>query len=342
MNGKLGLGMANNARMTEMSECLADAPKEILPSKFWEGLNQRHLALLEEFGYQNFKRTLSTTYFTFLPGLRHVQTQTLMKNLPPALVLKSFIKALRVKRHDFFSYKESFYYNFFTYLLWDYVRTRSTGNDLAKLAEPLEGNPLKLYVGKKLISQDLANSFLEFKAILDSGINRSAIKTVMELGAGYGRTAYVFLELLPDVKYIIVDFPPALFISETYLSNQFPKKKIFKFRPFDSYTEIEAELSKADIAFFLPTQIHRIPKKSIDLFISISSFHEMRLDQIHYYFDRIDELSNYLYFKQSKISHPYEARSILESDYPVRQAWDKIFWRDCPVQPSCFEALLSL
>ena len=327
-----------------------------LPSKYWIELNKRNLAQLEKSGYQNFKRTIARNYFTWLLAgdnapfrylfkgiFKDTQIRYLFKKLPKITILKALFFALfKARKHHLFTLIQSISCNFLTYLLWEYTECFNTDSSLNKLDEPLEGNPPRIYFRNKLISQDIANSFLEYKSITDE-IPKEKIKTIMELGAGYGRTAFVFLKLLPSIKYIIVDIPPALAIAEKYLSSQFPSKNIFRFKPFLSYSEIESEFNRADIIFLLPNQIYLLPPKIVDLFINISSLHEMKLSQIDYYFNLIDNLTNgFLYLKQWKISRiPYENIIIAEKDYPIRKNWKQIYWRECAVQTRFFEALFK-
>ena len=44
------------------------------------------------------------------------------------------------------------------------------------------------------------------------------------------------------MKYTIIDIPPALFISQWYLSNSFEDKKVFKFRDFDDWDSVKDDL----------------------------------------------------------------------------------------------------
>ncbi len=214
---------------------------------------------------------------------------------------------------------------------------------LNRLSEPFEGNPPRLFSNKKLISQDLANSFFEYQSIMSIPDTKD-IQSIMELGSGYGRTAYVFLKLIPNIKYIIVDIPPALFISEKYLSNQFKRKKIFKFRSFKKYEEIKNEFELADLIFLLPGQLELLPSKIIDFFISISSLQEMKKKQIDYYFNTINRLiKKYIYRKQWKISkNPSDNIIITERDYPILDGWKQVYWRECKVKTKFFEALFKV
>lgn len=228
-------------------------------------------------------------------------------------------------------------------MIWDFASKNDPGHILSKLIEPNEGNPTRIYLKKRLISQDLANSKIEYYSIM-SKIKKNEIHSILELGPGYGRTAWVFLKNMPNLKYLLVDIPPALYIAERYISNQFKERNIFKFRKFSNFNEIKKEFEQSDIIFLLPNQLELLPSKIADLFINISSLHEMRRDQIEFYFNCIDNLiKKYVYIKQWKISrNPYDNIIITEKDYPIRENWEKIFWRECKVKTRFFEALLRL
>ena len=247
-------------------------------------------------------------------------------------------------RHKLFKWYQSVYYNLLTRLMWAYVEEHDSEHVLERLGEPLEGNPPRVYQGARLISPDLANSFLEYLSVMNADVDESQIGTVMELGSGYGRTAYVYLKLHPNRRYILVDIPPALYICEKYLSDVFHDRKIFGFRPFERYADIKEENEQAGIIFMMPHQLELLPDRSVDLFINISSFHEMRIDQIKYYFKETARLTRkYFYTKQWKESKiPYENVIIHQSDYPVDPSWRQIYSRECKVQEQFFEALYDV
>lgn len=346
-NGKLSRElsfMAEMTRLKEMVSALAGAPKEVLPSRMWQELNARHIHELETYGYENFKQTLTSKYFTWFNGPRHEHTRYLRDHLPRSFLFKNFIKALFSGNHALLSRRNAFNYNFFTLMLWDFVARNDTHQALAGLSEPQEGNPPRLTLNGKLISQDLANSVLEFNSIMESGIQKESQMTLLELGAGYGRTAFVFLKLMPRIRYIVVDIPPALYVSERYLSGQFTEKQLFKFRDFKSYSQVQDEFEASNLAFLLPHQLELLPAKRVNLFINISSLAEMRPDQIQYYFDQVDRLTKgYFYFKQSAASTVSGENLIIrEKDYPIPEHWTGIYRRKCPVQTNFFEALFAV
>jgi len=331
----------------ELKAMFSEFPKyreEILPSKYWEELNRKNLQQLADSGYDNFKRTLARNYFTWIVNPLNKQIRFLMGEAGVWQSIAILVRAMFSPRHDLMKRRHTIYYNMLTNLLWAYVEKNDANGLLDRLSEPQEGNPPQVTRKGRLISQDLANSLLEYEAILHPDLDRREIRTILELGPGYGRTAYVFLKLEPGCRYILVDIPPALYVAQRYLSSVLPDRKTFKFRPFDNFATVKSEFEDADIVFLTPNQLEALPDKSVDLFINISSLHEMRMDQIKYYFQEIERLTRkYFYFKQwQETTVPFENETIKEADYPIGNDWNLIYRQQCKVQLKFFEALYEL
>ncbi|MDG2375376.1 MAG: putative sugar O-methyltransferase [Woeseiaceae bacterium] len=335
------------AMYPEIQEMFDEFPRfrpEILPSKYWEELNRKNLQQLVESRYENFKRTVARNYFTWIVNPFNKQIRFLMSQAGPWQSIRYLMKALFAPRHDYFKKRHTIHYNLLTKLLWEYVEKHDDENLLDKLIEPAEGNPLDVRQNGRLISQDLANSVLEYKAILHREVDRRDVKTVLELGPGYGRTAYIFLALQPDCRYILVDIPPALYLAQRYLTAVFPDRRVFPFRPIESFENVADEFNNSSIIFLTPNQLELLPDNATDLFINISSLHEMRMDQIRYYFSEVERLTRrYFYFKQWKeTTVPFENNTVREADYPVGEHWQLINRQQCEVQHKFFEALYKL
>ena len=166
---------------------------------------------------------------------------------------------------------------------------------------------------------------------------------ILEIGAGYGRLAYIFLDQLVNASYCIIDIPPALFIAQKYLTEVFPKEKIFHFRSFKSFNKVKKEFELARIRFLSADQIELLPDNYFDLVINISSLHEMTREQIKNYISQIDRLCNgYFYTKQWRRSKISDNNYISEKDYPRFADWRTIFHRQHPIQKMFFEALYRI
>jgi putative sugar O-methyltransferase len=332
------------SRLDEMFSALRGARPEVLPSRYWEELNKTNLEQLSAHGYESFKRTLALNYFTFIVSRKDVQLRFLQEHLPLRVVAGCAAASALRGGHQGLVWKQSLLYTYHTLLIWEYVRRTVPGGIPQTLSEPQEGGPFRIYSGGKLVSQDLANSVLEYESITTPIAGSGELKTVMELGAGYGRTAFVFLKLMPALRYVVVDIPPALYVAERYLSSQFKDRRIFPFREFSSYDEIREEFESAQIAFILPNQAELLPEKCVDLTVNISSLHEMRMDQVRYYFSQIERLTrHWFYLKEWKMSrNPFEKEQFGENDYPVRPGWSEMFHHECRVQTEFFEAMYRL
>jgi putative sugar O-methyltransferase len=194
------------------------------------------------------------------------------------------------------------------------------------------------------VSEDLCNSVLEFTAIMEAVPAGEPIRSVIELGAGYGRIAWVFLSMMPGVRYVVVDIPPALAIAEQYLSTLFADRHVFGFRHFDGFADVADEFEAAQIVFLTPNQLDLLPPQRADLFVNVSSLHEMRPDQIEHYFAAIQtHCAGRFYTKQWQRSiNEHDGLVISHDGYPVPAGWQVVFDRPHPVQVEFFEALYKL
>lgn len=362
-----------NNTFDEMLHELEIAPRLYRPSMFWENLNAAHIRYIKKRGINLFKRSINRTYFhwgvsEFCHQLSPISSELQRGNLLPIIggklvgrnisytteekFTKLVARFLRTSRLNFLKIPDSWLaplslfesatlllYKIYISYLYDYISRSDQLGLLKKLSEPRVGGPLLVRYRGSVISQDLCNSVHEFYSITkESDINKEL--KIGEIGAGYGRLAYVFLKALRKSSYCIIDIPPALFISQEYFKKLFPREKIFLFRPFTNFKEIEHEFVNARIKFLLPHQIEYLPKDCFDIMINISSLHEMRGDQISNYIKQEDRLTQgFVYLKQWKKARAKDNNFIREEEYPIPLKWKKIFHRTHPIQNLFFEVL---
>jgi putative sugar O-methyltransferase len=334
-----------------MLEELRGAPEIYRSSKFWEHhaeLQNKDLA--EQGGFAAFKRTVNRFFFQFMVThprdpqfraalrhwVRHPSLGALLTRLEaPLPVPPGKVPALR-------SLVFGRVYATYVAMLAAYTERRDRRGVFAALEEPELGQPIRLLHKGRAVSEDLCNSVLEYTSILDAV--PSPPRLAIELGSGYGRLAWVFLRAQENLRYVLVDIPPGLAIAQSYLTEQFPERKTFRFRHFDSYAEVAEEFESAQIAFLTPNQLDMIPSLHADLFINVSSLHEMHREQIQHYFQMIGQhCDGYFYTKQWLRSlNPFDDLVVCRGEYPVPSAWTPVFDRVHPVQTHFFEALYSL
>jgi putative sugar O-methyltransferase len=335
-----------DALTREMTAELQTGPDVFLPSKFWESLNRRNEAQLSDHGFASFKRTVNQNYFSWIvshpkdPQFRAVLRDWLRHPAPSVawsrLVDVRGVETGETRKQPFAKLRSRMGQAAFVAMLWEYVRHRDRLGLLDRLAEPELGAPILVRHRGRLISQDLANSAMEFYSIDEAAPLRPEA-TVIELGGGYGRLGWLMLSVVPGLRYVAVDIPPALALAQEYLTTVFPGVPAYRFRRGRPDPD---EIRRARMAFLTPNQFDSLPPMGADAFVNISSLHEMRLDQISRYLELVDRHTRgVFYLKQWRAwTNPDDGVSIGESDYPIPSNWKKLYARQHPVQTHFFEA----
>ena len=344
--------------LAQMRQEMAAAPAVDQPSAFWTAMGEVNERVLDWSGEANFKRTLNQNYFNFIPIAPDDPRMERLRRLVPDFTQNTLDRyAIEDPDRDPSSWM-SFYPNYYIFkdpdgarkrelyreylaLMYEYALQRDRSGLLATLDEPTLGNPIDVHRNGRLISQDLVNSVRERNSIIGAmEANTDAHFTLAELGAGYGRLGYVLLKTA-KCRYFVFDIPPALYVSQWYLTTLFPKRRAFRFRRFGTFEEIESELSQADIAFFTPNQLTKFPAGYFDLFANISSIHEMRRDQIKHYMELMGRTTkSALYLKQQKdYVNPVDNLVIGRNDYPLPSGWAPSADRFDLINPGFFERI---
>lgn len=344
--------MKSHPNLDEMLNDLRSIPRIYQPSNFWVDLNKTHREQLSEAGLHNFKRSINGKYFGFGWNILAIiiveyypfLVSLLRGNIRPFTSgdFKNFSQKLvgGTKRFNLFT---AYLYKSYVCNLFDYVSLVDKYKVLSKISEPKVGNPFLIHYRNSIVSQDLCNSVHEFySATLDQDIHK--LNNIIEIGAGYGRLAYVFLKMLPETHYTIIDIPPALFVSQWYLSKVFPTSKIFSYRRFKSYKDIKKEFESSKIRFLMADQIELLPANSCDLMINISSLHEMKRNQIANFIRQIDRLTKgYCYIKEWHRSMTKDNSWIRQGEYPIPGGWEVARSRfPHPIQTLFFDTLYKI
>lgn len=328
-----------------MMKELDAAPAIFRPSKYWEILNDKNIAQLRLNGFENFKRTINQNYFNWIPTdaednqIRRL-TEFFHANPPETPLTVDYRASLDSERGMSDSERKARWdlYANFVGLLWHYTEKTDKHGVLSELSEPEVGNPIRIMAGEKCLSQDLANSVRERNVVMDHAGDG---KVVAELGAGYGRLAYVF-GATTRCRYLIFDIPPALCVSQWYLGTVFPDRKHMRFRHFERFEDVAQEVEACDFGFFTPNQLPLIPPEYVDAFISISSLQEMQHAQVYNYLDLMARATRGIIYLKQWIEWVNDMDNIVirKDDYRIRD-WGLVLDRTDGVQDKFFERVFT-
>jgi len=313
----------------------------------WNELAAKHVKLIREHGFENFKRTINFEYhqwsvrsFFDVKSLRLLASLASKGRIPRAALeahldiedaldtrwTKGAITEQRLRA-----------YRFYVGLLWDYACVEDALGLIRDLEEPRFGRPLPITFGGKLITQDLALATLELNDIARQ-CDLRGVRRVAEIGAGYGRVAWLFLQSQPQLSYHVFDIPPALAVSRNYLAQCFGVGRTVACSDLDSPDDIRSSVSadQAGKAYFhLPLGLEHVPDHSFDLVVNISSFDEMPKQEVEKYFAWIDRrLKGALYLKGYRYN-PASGWSYKQFPYP--QHWRRTWSRVDPTNPLFIE-----
>jgi len=331
------------AEIEAMRAHVAAGPEIYRPGAFWSDLLEMNLEMLRTDGIENFKRTVSNNYFNWMVmvpwhpqwraaavrWLRYPRLVRVTMERPEGLRLPLLEETFEL------SPVRAALYRFFVGMAWERAREEDRLGLTQRLEEPEAGNPIRIRSGGRAISQDLANSIIECNFAAASGRVRDGAR-VAELGAGYGRLAHVFTAAA-DVSYAIFDIPPALAVSQWYLTQILGAERI---APFDPKGDPTA-LAPGTVGFFAPDQLERVPDGWYDLTQTISTLPEMpRRQSDHFLRLLADKSSGALFLKQwrSWFNEP-DGVEHTEEGYVLPDGWKLTHRRLDPIQPLFFNRL---
>lgn len=155
-----------------------------------------------------------------------------------------------------------------------------------RLANRGLGDPLTVRCRGCEIDADYLAAVEEWEFLYDAGVLDKA-QTVVEIGAGFGRTCHTLLTLAPAIRrYLIIDLEPMLRLSRAYLRRVVPNAEV-TFIAHDDNVEI------AKIAELRP-----------DLVINIDSFQEMLPQVVDAYMTGVVRHGSHFYCKNPIGKYP--------------------------------------
>lgn len=175
---------------------------------------------------------------------------------------------------------------YFKFLLFHQIRAKDDTffSDYAKIGSTHLGNPVTLAIPSgQLINLDHFFAVEEY-TFIKGNLAFDKIDHVVEIGAGFGRTAQAIIKLVGNIKkYTIVDIPEVMSLSFYYLREVLTKEEFAKLDFVDAMT--------------FSSRNYEFPP--VDLVINIDSFQEMTQETVRDYFKRIISKSKFFYSKNA-------------------------------------------
>ncbi len=138
------------------------------------------------------------------------------------------------------------------------------------------------------------------------------IKTVLELGGGYGAPARLWLNnrISPIENYIIVDIPQSLFFAEVFLRDQIGSDAVYYVENAEPLSE--QVRSKYRVILCPVSRLSALDPLPVDLVVNTGSLQEMSEEWVDYYMDWLDRLSARFFYSLNYAAQPvnYLAESI--------------------------------
>jgi len=329
--------------LSEMIDFFLNSKSYKSVSRFWQNINIRHINQINEFGIENFATRAEFDYFTFVK-FDDQSIKNIIEKFDKDLKIDSISNFHIFRKYKDLNYTQSINYNIILNLLYSYLKFYSDSSLLEIYRDNnylMEKTPHIKIDGIK-INHDRINSVLEYvniKTILDK-YNDNV--NIVEIGAGAGRVTETILSHQKDknIKYFIVDIPPALYINYLRVKKNFSDKRIGIANNINSTSELTNFYKNNDIIFLLPHQLEILKDININLFVAIDCLHEMDKTSIKYYMENAHRLSEHFYFKIWDETYvPYSFKNFLsasdEKSYYIKSSWQKIYKKES-VFPSNF------
>jgi len=172
-------------------------------------------------------------------------------------------------------------------------------------------------------SHDLVQLYW-YKDLIDHVFSKKKIKTICEIGGGFGSFARIILNN-QNCKYISIDLPEANIMTGYYLKEHFPDLKFFLYCDYKAKGKVAEEDFKNFDIFILPPWVIFDDSIKIDLFINARSMMEMDKPVIKSYFNLIhSHVSIDGYFLNINRYIKYSKKTgvpIRLSEYPYDASW---------------------
>ena len=209
--------------LKEITDLFINSESYNFVSNYWNYINIKNFKqIIKDGGINNYANTVGKNYYYF-GCFEEKEIQQTCEKIENDLINFKFNL---FKKHEYINYSESIHYNTFVVLLYLNLKKRRIFEKLKDLSDRgyLSFNDPFIEVDNVNVTTDKINALFDYEKI-DKFAKLQNIKSILEIGAGSGRTSQAIMTFNQNLRYIICDIPPAIFISYTRLKKTFSNKQ---------------------------------------------------------------------------------------------------------------------
>jgi putative sugar O-methyltransferase len=270
------------------------APEIYQPTVFWRSGMASIVKDLREHGVATFRRQPSATAF-YVPT--YLERSNAAQSLEAFLISVGRVELVTrvTNRH-----------------LARYDHAVATGLDpagapyLAGASESLYGEPLEQFeFDGKRYSRSFLN-YLRGLVFFKRAVPDANLRTVLEIGGGYGTLGELLLPRNPTMRYVDVDIPPVGFVATWYLRQLLGTEQVAGYDTTRSIKRIALDrLPPATV--LCSWQLPRL-EGAVDLFVNFISFQEMEPQVVENYVGQVTRLgARYVLLRNSITGKPVQS-----------------------------------
>ena len=258
-------------------------PALFQPTEFWRQASEQIVEELNREGFDSFRRLAGPRRF-FVPSygppgnmltaklIAQIEKVALEETTPGSKAHVTLMHALSGESWALADYR--------VFVAGD---KKHISPKLDEVSESIIGQPPDgFHIEGRRFSRSMLN-YLHGLVFLKQQLGEVGIRTVLEVGGGYGTLGEILSQAGPDYTYIDVDIPPTSAVASYYLSRQ-SKIKLVEYESTRGAGEIYPPKPGQQMVL-CPWQLPRLQGK-VDLFWNFISFQEMEPEVVKFYLEQ--------------------------------------------------------
>jgi putative sugar O-methyltransferase len=174
----------------------------------------------------------------------------------------------------------------------DHWQSRTEGRyPLHDLATPDVGNPFGALVEGTLVGAH--SDFRHYCAHRLAGLLESRTSTVVEIGGGFGGTAYYLLRDQPGTKYLDFDVPESIALTSYYLMKALPH---LTFLLYGEKPLTQDSIAQADVVLMPLFEMENVPSSSVAITFSVHAMSDLSPEALACYLDNIERTTKDFFY----------------------------------------------